>query len=79
MKAIHANHLKSWRESAMVQSVKITGSEDGPCAECTKLLNRSYDLYDAPELPNPKCTTPGGCRCVAVVDKFYPDKRFPEI
>ena len=63
MKAAHASHLKSWRESGMVQSVKIAGSADGPCAECRNFLDRSYGLYEVPELPNRRCTTPGGCRC----------------
>ena len=63
-------NLESWRKDGSVQSVKITGSADGPCEECKKLLNRSWGLGDVPELPNPKCTTPGGCRCAVVVDKL---------
>ena len=71
-------NLKSWRESGMVQSIEITGSADGPCAECRKLHNHPWSIDDVPELPNPKCTTRGGCRCDVVVDKFRPDERFPE-
>lgn len=71
-------NLESWRESDCVQSVKITGSDDGPCEECRKLLDRSWGLDDAPELPNPKCTTRGGCRCCLVVDRLVLDGRFPE-
>ena len=70
MYVAHHRNLESWRESDCVQSVKIVGSEDGPCEECRKLLNRSWSLDDVPELPNPKCTTPGGCRCAVVVDKL---------
>ena len=63
-------NLGPWRKSDCVQSVKITGSADGPCGECRKLLNRSWGLDNVPELPNPKCTTLGGCRCCLVVDKM---------
>jgi hypothetical protein len=59
----HRN-LQSWRQSRCVRGVGILGSADGPCEECTKLHNRVWSLDDVPELPNPGCTTPGGCRCV---------------
>jgi len=59
----HRN-LQSWRQTRCVRGVGILGSADGPCEECTKLHNRVWSLDDLPELPNPACTTPGGCRCV---------------
>lgn len=58
----HRN-LQSWRQSGCVRGVGILGSADGPCEECMKLHNRVWSLNEVPELPNPRCTTEGGCRC----------------
>jgi len=56
-------NLQSWRQSGCVRGVGILGSADGPCEECMKLHNRVWSLNEVPELPNPRCTTEGGCRC----------------
>jgi hypothetical protein len=65
-------NLESWRRSGVVVGVAVLGSDDGPCEECKKLHDRVWPIKAVPELPNPACTTPGGCRCVAV-GKLYGD------
>lgn len=61
--ALHRN-LESWRRSGVVPGVTVLCSDDGPCEECKKLQDRVWPIKAVPELPNPACTTPGGCRCV---------------
>ncbi|HYW42565.1 MAG TPA: SAP domain-containing protein [Bryobacteraceae bacterium] len=63
--ALHRN-LESWRRSGVVVGVTVQCSNDGPCEECKKLQDRVWPIETVPELPNPACTTPGGCRCVSV-------------
>jgi hypothetical protein len=58
--------LESWRKSGVVVGVNIQCSNDGPCEECEKLQGRLWPINAVPELPNPACTTPGGCRCVVI-------------
>ena len=60
--ALHRN-LESWRRSGVVGGVTVLCSDDGPCEECQKLQDRVWPIEAVPELPNPACTTPGGCRC----------------
>lgn len=69
--ALHRD-LESWRRSGVVVGVAVLGSDDGPCEECKKLHDRVWPIKAVPELPNPACTTPGGCRCAAV-GKLYGD------
>jgi hypothetical protein len=63
--ALHRS-LGSWRESGVVVGVVVQCSNDGPCRECKKLEGRVWPIEAVPELPNPACTTPGGCRCASV-------------
>jgi hypothetical protein len=60
--ALHRS-LESWRKSGVVAGVTVLCSNDGPCEDCKKLQDRVWPIEAVPELPNPACTTPGGCRC----------------
>jgi len=62
---LHRN-LESWRRSGVVDGVAVQCSNVGPCEECKRLQDRVWPIEAVPELPNPACTTPGGCRCVCV-------------
>ena len=62
---LHRN-LESWRRSGVVVGVTVQCSNVGPCEECKRLQDRVWPIEAVPELPNPACTTPGGCRCVCV-------------
>ena len=46
-------------------SIKAVRVLVGPesCPSCRSLADRVYALDQAPVLPNPSCTSPGGCRC----------------
>jgi hypothetical protein len=41
-------------------------NDDRSCSACIKLDGISYDLDRVPELPNPQCTNPDGCRCTYI-------------
>jgi hypothetical protein len=61
-------NLEFWRRSGVVRRARILGSTDGPCAECKKLHDIVWSLDQIPEIPNPKCTSSLGCRCVIVAE-----------
>jgi hypothetical protein len=47
--------------------VKISTCDDErTCAACKRLAKRTYARADVPELPFPACTSPIGCRCLAL-------------
>ena len=61
-------NLEFWRRSGVVTGARILGSSDGPCSECKKLHDIVWSLDQVPEIPNPKCTSSLGCRCVIVAE-----------
>ena len=65
--AIQGN-LDAWRQSGVAGSVRILGSNDGPCDECKKLHEGIWSLDQVPEVPNPSCKSSMGCRCTIVAD-----------
>jgi hypothetical protein len=50
------NWVKEFRISAI----------DGSCPSCRALAERGFRIEEIPELPNPECTHPYGCRCMAM-------------
>ncbi|MCB9613504.1 MAG: SAP domain-containing protein [Sandaracinus sp.] len=54
-------------EADFFSRVKIlTCDDERTCAACKKLAKRTYARTDVPELPFPACTSPIGCRCLAL-------------
>jgi hypothetical protein len=45
-----------------VKKVEILGCGDS-CPSCKKFDGKKYRIAEAPELPNPNCIHPKGCRC----------------
>lgn len=50
------NWVKEFRISAI----------DGSCPNCRTMAERGFGIEQIPELPNPECTHPYGCRCMAM-------------
>jgi hypothetical protein len=57
---------ESWLRSGVVAGIIVQCSNDGPCEECKKMEGKVWPIGAVPELPNPACTSPGGCRCALV-------------
>ncbi|MGH7114719.1 MAG: hypothetical protein ACREE9_09515 [Stellaceae bacterium] len=62
--AQHKIKLRQWISSDVVKRVEICDAGEDSCVECHKLHQRRYRFGALPELPNPRCTHPMGCRCV---------------
>lgn len=63
--ASYQRKLQQLRELGFAQ-VKILGTKDNAhCASC-KSIAGVYPIDGVPELPNPSCTCPIGCRCIVV-------------
>jgi hypothetical protein len=46
-----------------IRKVELLACNDS-CIHCKKKNNKKYKISDVPELPNPNCTSPYGCRCI---------------
>ena len=65
MRNFHATHratLERYR-SEKLKYVEILPAPDS-CEACRKLAGKRYEVNEAPELPNERCTHKMGCRCV---------------
>ena len=51
------------RSGGAIRGVRIMAGPDS-CPHCQAIAGSVYSLDEAPALPNPGCTSPGGCRCV---------------
>lgn len=56
-------------EAEGVKRLEVLACNDS-CSQCKKLNGKRFKISEAPELPNPSCTDPCGCRCtfLAVID-----------
>ena len=45
-----------------IRGVRVLAGPDS-CPSCRSLAGVVYSLDDAPDLQNPGCTNPNGCRC----------------
>lgn len=54
--------LKQYKEMG-VKYVEVLVTP-GSCESCKKIAGKTYNLNEAPTLPNPNCTHEMGCRCV---------------
>lgn len=62
--AQHKIKIRQWISSDVVKRVEVCDAGENSCVECRKLNQRRYKFGAFPELPNPHCTHPMGCRCV---------------
>ena len=62
------DNLAEHRRSSVVKAIKISAAPDA-CEACKALVG-VYPKDNVPELPNPACTNPMGCRCtyIPVID-----------
>jgi hypothetical protein len=63
----HANHKRQLRsyKDAGIDRAAIMATADS-CKACKEMNGTSFLIDEAPELPNPNCTSPMGCRCTIV-------------
>jgi hypothetical protein len=66
--ASHQRQLQDYARSGVVKGVRVLCAGDESCPACRKLSGRTFPLNKAPELPNPSCTHPMGCRCTYIPD-----------
>lgn len=58
------DELENYRRSGVVIMVEIFPTKDDRvCENCRRATGTRYPLNWVPELPNPYCTSPLGCRC----------------
>lgn len=55
-------HLREMQRSGGFWAVRLRLPEHGACEQALELKNRTFDLYRAPQLPLPGCTSKR-CRC----------------
>jgi hypothetical protein len=66
----HLHNMCDFRRIG-VRTVEILGGDDEEsCPHCVALNGRRFPTHKAPELPLATCTSPCGCRCMAVVNDF---------
>ncbi len=64
-RAYYVRDLVRLRDVA--RSVAVSGIDDfRSCPACRRMDQREFPIEAAPELPNPTCTSPIGCRCQIV-------------
>lgn len=56
-----------------VNTVRILGGDDDEsCPHCAAINGKKFPLNKVPELPLATCTSPCGCRCMALANGFGP-------
>lgn len=59
--ALNKMHMRQYVAQG-IKRVIYYACEDS-CETCKKLNHKKFVLAETPELPNPKCSSPKGCRC----------------
>jgi hypothetical protein len=60
-------HVLACGKSLGFKKVKVLGSNDPMCAECSGQAGKVYDISNAPEIPFERCACERGCACVIVM------------
>ena len=69
MLIFHAYHFRDLRsyELSGIKTLQILSARDTDCCEsCRRLDGKNFEVRNAPEMPNPDCTSPMGCRCTTI-------------
>jgi formylglycine-generating enzyme required for sulfatase activity len=62
--AYHHHFIKLFKKSG-VKTLEITGITDrNTCSECQKIIGKTYNLENVPEIPYAKCNSKRGCFCM---------------
>lgn len=71
MFVFYAKHVcELERMKGLVRTVKLSPVNDHvTCDACRALHGRTFELRRAPELPHASCTSPMGCRCLALPEE----------
>lgn len=64
------NHRRELAElkRAGFKKVRVLAAQDANTCESCRSLAKVYPINKVPELPNPNCTSPWGCRCTLVAE-----------
>jgi hypothetical protein len=60
-------HVVASGKALGFKKVKVLGSNNPMCPECTGQAGKVYDISNAPEIPFERCSCERGCACVIVV------------
>jgi hypothetical protein len=47
----------------LIEYVSVVNADDRSCPSCVAIGDQGYLPHSLPGLPNPGCTSTGGCRC----------------